>query len=82
MRGGTEVCAGEAEVPVLGGGEVLPAGGGADGEARGLAQLEVEALRRVGVARHALAVRVPVFAVLSWKEGKQLKNSSREKVLC
>lgn len=70
VRGVREVGPDEAEVPVLGGGEVLLLGGGADGEARGLAQLQVEALRRVAVARHLLVVRVPVFAVLSWSTNK------------
>lgn len=65
VRGGGEVAGREAEVAVLGGGEVVRGLGGADGEARGLAQLQVEGLRRVAVARHALAVRVPVFAVLT-----------------
>lgn len=68
MRGGGEVGPGQAEVAVLGGGEVGLGGGGADGQARGLAQLQVEALRGVRVTRHALAVRVPVLAVLSWNE--------------
>lgn len=64
VRGVGEVGSGEAEVPVLGGGEVVALCGGADGEARGLAQLEVEGLRALGVASDALAVRVPVLTVL------------------
>lgn len=68
VRGGAEVRSGETEVPVLGGGEVVPPLGGADGEARGLAQLEVEPLRTVRVTLHRLAVCVPVFAVLSWNQ--------------
>lgn len=63
LRGGADVGAGQTEVAVLDGGEVLAGGCGADGEARGLPQLEVEALGTVGVARHGLAVGVPVFAV-------------------
>lgn len=65
VRGVAEVGPREPEVPVLGGGQVVPGGGGADGEARGLAQLQQEALRRLRVARHRLAVRVPVLAVLT-----------------
>lgn len=66
VRGAAEVGPGQAEVPVLGGGEV-PAGlRRADGQARGLAQLQVEALRGVRVTGHGFAVCVPVFAVLSW----------------
>lgn len=68
VRGGGEVLAREPEVPVLGGREVGGRRGGADGEARGLAQLQVEGLRAVRVARHRRAVRVPVLAVLSWTE--------------
>jgi hypothetical protein len=66
VRGVREVGPGEAEVAVLGGGEVGARGrGGADGEARGLAQFQVEALPRLRVAAHALAVRLPVLAVLT-----------------
>lgn len=71
VRGGGQVAGGEAEVAVLGGGEVVRGVGGADGEARGLAQLQVEGLRRVAVARNALAVRVPVLAVLTWNVGRR-----------
>ena len=73
VGGGAEVGPGEAEVPVLGGGEVVSALRGADGEARGLAQLQVEALRRVRVALYRLAVCVPVFAVLSWNSDEDLR---------
>lgn len=66
VRGGAELGPGQAEVAVLGGRQVGAALRRADGEARGLAQLEVEALRSVRVALHRLAVRVPVLAVLSW----------------
>lgn len=76
MRGLGYVAPVEVEVAVLGGGEVVQAGGGADGEARGLAQLEVEALRRVRVAGDALAVRVPVLAVLSWNVESDTIDSS------
>lgn len=65
MRGFGDVVPVEMEVAVLGGGQVVVGGGGADGEARGLAQLQVEPLRDLAVARHALAVRVPVLAVLT-----------------
>lgn len=74
MRGEREVGAGEAEVAVLGGGEVGGRRGGADGEARGLAQLQVEGLRAVGVARHALAVRVPVLAVRAYGRGMSVRH--------
>lgn len=67
VRRGGDVGAGETEVAVLGGGEVLPGRGGADGEARRLAQLQVEALRRVRVAGHAFTICVPVLACLSCK---------------
>lgn len=75
MRGGAEVGAGQTEVAVLGGGEVVSALRRADGEARGLAQLEVEALRGVRVARDRLAVRVPVLAVLSFEVDSALGSA-------
>lgn len=68
MRGLGDIVAVQMEVSVLGGGKVVLAGGVADGEARRLAQLQVEALRLVGVAGHALAIRMPVLAVLSWTD--------------
>lgn len=65
MRGFGDVVAVEMEVAILGGGQIVLGGRVADGEARGLAQLEVEALGLVGIAGDAFAIRMPVFAVLS-----------------
>lgn len=72
VRGAGQVAARQAEVAVLGGGQVVARGGRADGQARGLAQLQQEALRRVAVARHALAVGVPVLAVRACNDTRSL----------
>lgn len=66
VRGCAEVGSCEAEVPVVGGRQVAPPLRGADGQAGGLAQLQMEALRGLRVALDRLAVCVPVLAVLSW----------------
>lgn len=65
MGGVGKVGSSETEVAVLGCGEVLLLSSSPDGQARGLAQFQVEALRSVAVTGDGFAVSVPVFAVLS-----------------